>query len=220
MAYLHSKQIIHRDLKPENVFLDDNWEPVIADFGLSKFWAGNVDGTAGLGSALFMAPEIADRTRYDLSVDVYSFAVLLYTMFLPSPTPKFADGTELRGPLQLLQRASTGMRFERLPTIPDYYWGLIERCWSHIRENRPPFAELVTEFRRAHEYVFEGADLAEVNRYEEFLSGAVPSGDGDDPPPGPLSKSPRPPASSRQYLYLLLFAVVPILLAVLLHHLH
>jgi serine/threonine protein kinase len=36
MEYLHNLGIMHRDLKPENVLIQDNYSPVIADFGVSR----------------------------------------------------------------------------------------------------------------------------------------------------------------------------------------
>ena len=38
MKYLHDNQIIHRDLKAGNILLDDNFYPLITDFGMSKFF--------------------------------------------------------------------------------------------------------------------------------------------------------------------------------------
>jgi hypothetical protein len=37
MAFMHEKNVIHRDLKPVNLLLDANNEPVVGDFGFSKF---------------------------------------------------------------------------------------------------------------------------------------------------------------------------------------
>jgi serine/threonine protein kinase len=63
MAYLHTKKpnpILHRDLKPENVLLDDNLEPIICDFGLSR----TIDAqdlyarTLNIGTPAYMAPEM------------------------------------------------------------------------------------------------------------------------------------------------------------------
>ena len=36
VAYVHSKPIIHRDIKPENIFLNNDYEIVLSDFGLSR----------------------------------------------------------------------------------------------------------------------------------------------------------------------------------------
>ena len=34
--YIHSKNVIHRDLKPQNVFIDQEMNLKIGDFGVSK----------------------------------------------------------------------------------------------------------------------------------------------------------------------------------------
>ena len=36
MEYLHNLGIMHRDLKPENILISDDYNPVIADFGVAK----------------------------------------------------------------------------------------------------------------------------------------------------------------------------------------
>ena len=38
MKYLHEHKIIHRYLKPDHVLLDDNFHPLITDFGVSRIF--------------------------------------------------------------------------------------------------------------------------------------------------------------------------------------
>jgi len=42
---MHNKEICHRDLKPENMFIDDNFDLKIADFG----FAAPIEGRDGRG---------------------------------------------------------------------------------------------------------------------------------------------------------------------------
>lgn len=43
MAYLHSHNIIHRDLRPSSILIDDNLNPKISQFGLSKMKHSNFE---------------------------------------------------------------------------------------------------------------------------------------------------------------------------------
>jgi serine/threonine protein kinase len=45
LTYLHEEvrpPIVHRDIKASNILLDRNLRPKIADFGLAKFFPGNM----------------------------------------------------------------------------------------------------------------------------------------------------------------------------------
>ena len=60
VAYVHAKKISHRDLKLENCFLDKDVQVKIADFGLSKVFAGPQGSVlqTKCGTINYMAPEI------------------------------------------------------------------------------------------------------------------------------------------------------------------
>ena len=99
MAFIHTKGFVHRDLKPENVLLDDTGSVKHKeDFGLVKLMdrTRDVTATGGQGTAAYMAPEIMRGERLSLSaVDVYSFGVLLWTMWRHEPPHKGMSQVEI-----------------------------------------------------------------------------------------------------------------------------
>ncbi|GLD98186.1 hypothetical protein PINS_up006883 [Pythium insidiosum] len=78
LTYLHSLQpiVLHRDLKSKNILLTENGDAKLTDFGVSRELE-NATMTAGVGSSLWMAPEVIQGERYDEKADVYSFGVVL-----------------------------------------------------------------------------------------------------------------------------------------------
>ena len=72
---IHDKNIIHRDIKPENIFINNNMDIKIIDFGISKQINPNKEYTKTLnviGSIEYMAPEILIKKIYNEKSDMYS----------------------------------------------------------------------------------------------------------------------------------------------------
>lgn len=81
MKYLHSKNIIHRDLNPRNILIDDNYYPLISDFGQSKLFdeiepKEDIFMKTNTGTGPYKAPEIISGNLYSYKADVYSFSLL------------------------------------------------------------------------------------------------------------------------------------------------
>jgi serine/threonine protein kinase len=176
MKCIHQAGIMHRDIKPESWFLDGQFNPYLGGFGCAVIGQERVEADAGIGSPLYMAPEVfgdsSPDDRHDNKVDVYSFGVTLYQMF--TDKVELDDGKgPIRTPQTLMLRVGRGARLTRVPEISDFYWDLIQNCWDQNPERRKSFAEIL-EHLRSHrsEYAFPGTDVEALERYEnEVLTG-------------------------------------------------
>ncbi|HET8538894.1 MAG TPA: protein kinase [Anaeromyxobacter sp.] len=85
LAHAHGEGVVHRDLKPANVFLLDEGQVKLLDFGLAHaLGRRRQDG----GTPAFMAPEQWRGAPEDERTDVFALGVLLFRMLsgeLPFP---------------------------------------------------------------------------------------------------------------------------------------
>ncbi|KAL7162118.1 hypothetical protein ACSBR2_042569 [Camellia fascicularis] len=87
LAYLNDEcleWVLHCDVKPQNILLDSNYQPKVADFGLSKLLNrgdGHHSGFSRVrGTRGYMAPEWIFNFRITSKVDVYSYGVVVLEM--------------------------------------------------------------------------------------------------------------------------------------------
>jgi serine/threonine protein kinase len=79
---LYTKNIIHRDLKPHNILVTENNKLKISDFGFAKSYNPDENLKQTMcGSPIYMAPEILQGKKYDISADLWSFGVIMYELF-------------------------------------------------------------------------------------------------------------------------------------------
>jgi len=82
ISYLHSIGLLHRDLKSENIFIDENKNVRVADFGLTEYAPGLVkDDGSPPGSLLFMSPEQVLGKAFDCQCEVYTLGMMLHELF-------------------------------------------------------------------------------------------------------------------------------------------
>jgi serine/threonine protein kinase len=135
MKYLHSLKIVYRDLKIDNLGLDAKNQILLYDFGLAKTLSGQSDNgkyklTGNTGSWAYMAPEVAKGYKYNFSVDVYSFGIVLWELC----NGKFAF---------------EGKQFDKeaRPSIFRGVWPkaleiLMMECWHWNPNQRPSFVQI------------------------------------------------------------------------------
>ena len=92
--------IIHRDIKPQNIFVSDNGDFKLGDFGIAKTIEKTMGGTK-IGTYKYMAPEVYNNQPYGAAADIYSLGLVLYWLlnerrmpFLPLPPAKLKVGME------------------------------------------------------------------------------------------------------------------------------
>jgi len=148
--YLHTsdpqigkKTLLHRDLKPSNLLVSSLWERaevniLISDFGLSRHvTAKEKSYSMGVGTCIYMAPEIISSSKYSKKVDVYSFGVILWEMIV-----RLEPFEEIETPF-MVEKAVVGGKRPKIPSnIPSRIKEVITTCWSQDASLRPEFANL------------------------------------------------------------------------------
>ena len=69
--------IVHRDIKPQNIFVSDNGDYKLGDFGIAKTIERTMSGTR-IGTYESMAPEVYLDQPYGHQADIYSLGTVLY----------------------------------------------------------------------------------------------------------------------------------------------
>ncbi|XP_075869763.1 serine/threonine-protein kinase PLK1 [Nelusetta ayraudi] len=84
--YLHINRVIHRDLKLGNIFLNDDMEVKIGDFGLATKIEFDGERKKTLcGTPNYIAPEVLCKKGHSYEVDVWSLGCILYTLLVGKP---------------------------------------------------------------------------------------------------------------------------------------
>jgi serine/threonine protein kinase len=91
LQYVHDQQIVHRDVKPQNLILSERGV-VVVDFGIARLLGeeDETEGTVGIGTPKYMAPEVFAGGRISPRTDVYGIAATLWSLIAGRP-PRYAE---------------------------------------------------------------------------------------------------------------------------------
>ena len=93
LQYVHEQQIVHRDVKPQNLILGESGITLV-DFGVARELGEEDEGTVGIGTPRFMAPEVFAGGNVSPRSDVFGLAATAWTLLVGKP-PVYADPAKL-----------------------------------------------------------------------------------------------------------------------------
>lgn len=144
---IHSQHIIHRDLKPANIYITQDSQIKILDFGLSKLidFTSITSTGAEIGSPLYMSPEqVRDGKNIDYRSDYYALGVIFYELLSKSnPYGKVQSRTELY--YKIVNEPPISIR-QFVPTIPNAIDNLLSALLEKENYKRPNNVQEIHEY--------------------------------------------------------------------------
>ncbi|RUS15991.1 kinase-like domain-containing protein, partial [Endogone sp. FLAS-F59071] len=139
LAYLHKKQIIHCDLHSKNVLINNQGQPILTDFGLSRTIsdAQRSPTTKNYGRKAYTATERLTTTPppFEPCHDIFSLGVIMWEV-LSGESPSGFDG-----------RINPN-RGKPVPGYSRQLARLYNQCASDIPSERPKIEAVLKELRK------------------------------------------------------------------------
>lgn len=100
LSHLHAERFLHRDIKPSNIYLNDDKQAVIGDFGSLKVVPEGADEIPSSShSILYRPPESVLHNTYTRKGDIYQMGIVFYQLLggaLPYDEHSWLSKAELK----------------------------------------------------------------------------------------------------------------------------
>eukprot|EP01107_Rhizomastix_libera_P002924 TRINITY_DN15098_c0_g1_i1.p1 TRINITY_DN15098_c0_g1~~TRINITY_DN15098_c0_g1_i1.p1 ORF type:complete len:1328 (+),score=282.58 TRINITY_DN15098_c0_g1_i1:19-4002(+) len=157
LNFLHQNNIMHRDFKPDNLLVvSTNPNSVcvkLTDFGTSRqaIDDSSQQYTKGVGTPLYMAPELLDGNGYSFSSDVFSFATVSWEIWHQQKPYSTIDNT-----MAIITFLQSGKRLQ-ISNCP--FEAIIQACWDGAPQRRPKMMEIIKDLVPIVEKIVGSSDF-------------------------------------------------------------
>ena len=181
LACLHLNGRVHRDIKPSNIFLDNQFQPHLGDFGeiTEKTQTNNIHGTMN-----YLPPEANQPDGVAIpcgpEYDIYEFGASLFHI-LTYEWPYNDIGNDKRILTDYISKGILDQRFEPgqpnahcIPVEDAELYQLAKLCMAYRREDRPTANTLIQWIADGAQKKLSPQDYAEFAKYGTNLANGKP----------------------------------------------
>ena len=131
LHYAHNKGLVHCDIKSGNILIDASGKAYLTDFGIARGMDMATSTMVGIGTPVYMAPELIKGQDPTPQTDIYALGIVLYEMLSGGERPFTGERATI-----------TGTTAEKVR-------------WEHLRMEPTPLPQLNPKVNQALQAVVE-----------------------------------------------------------------
>jgi len=191
LEYAHSHGVIHRDIKPDNIFITQDNQAKVADFGIARIDSSSLTQTGVMiGTPSYMSPEQFTGQGVDHRYDLFSVGIILFELLTgEKPFP----GRSVTAIMHRVLHSQHDLPTDLNVSIPPAFNEVIQHALARMPAERYQSA---SDFCRAIRLAL-GINTSQSQRQPSSLSQANP-GDSSATRVAPMATAVPPAAEHTQ----------------------